>query len=132
MLFAWPNTPELDGRYVYQLILIGKATFHNFGEWPLWNPYDCRGIPMWDHPEGMISSPLLFLMLPLGSLVTMILWNVIHMTVGFVGMWLFVRDEIKLSRAATFIAASMFTLGVGHAAQYAGAHETLIPFMNAP
>jgi hypothetical protein len=124
MFYAWPNTPELDGRYVYQLILIGKATFHNFGEWPLWNPYDCRGIPLWDHPEGMASSPLLFLLYPLPAMPTYYLWNILHMAPGWVGMWLLARDDYRLSRLASFAAACMWAFGCCHTTQYCGAHET--------
>jgi hypothetical protein len=138
-VYAWwpmfdlaPATPELDGRYFYQLFLIGKSTFRFFGEWPMWNPYDCKGVPMWDHPEGSASSPLLLAMLNVDPLKTYHWWNVVHMIIGWVGMWLLVRDEYALSRFAAFAAACMWTFGVCHTTQYCGAHEMMVAFWTFP
>lgn len=124
MFWSSPATPELDGRYGYQMMLIGKATLRNFGEWPMWNPYDCKGIPAWDHPEGMSSSILLLLLLPFGPMTTYYLWNILHMAPGWVGMWLLARDEYRLSRLAAFAAACVWTFGCCHTTQYCGAHES--------
>jgi len=125
----WPmvwmrGTPELDGRYGYQMVLIGKATLQNFGEFPMWNPYDCRGIPLWDHPEGMTSSFLLLALTPIGGLATFWLWNWLHMSVGFASAWVLFRDEFRLSRIAAFAGACMWTFGCCHTTQYCGAHES--------
>jgi hypothetical protein len=59
-------------------------------------------------------------------------WNIAHLTVGFVGMWLLCRREVQLSRIATFAATCIYTFGVAHASQYAGAHSALISFLDAP
>ena len=63
-------------------------TLKFFGEFPMWNPYDCKGVPMWDHPEGSASSPILLAMLKMDPLKTYHWWNVVHMVIGWVGMWL--------------------------------------------
>ncbi len=138
-IYAWwpmfdlsPATPELDGRYFYQLFLIGKSTFRFFGEWPMWNPYDCKGVPMWDHPEGSAASPLLLLMLRFDLLSTYYYWNIFHMAVGWVGMWVLVRDEYKLSRTAAFAGACLWMFGVCHTTQYCGAHEMMVAFWLFP
>lgn len=132
MLANYPHTPEEDGRYVYQQFEIAKAGLRLYGEMPLWNAFDCRGIPMWDHPESMTASPIVLLTAGINTTITIILWNIIHVVVGFVGMWLLVRDELRLSRAAAFVGASMFSLAVCHTAQYGGEHETFVTFLNAP
>ncbi len=132
MFAAYPKTPEEDGRYVYQQFEIAKASLRTYGELPLWNPFDCRGIPMWDHPESMTASPIVLLTANINTTITIILWNLIHLMVGFIGMWLLVRKELRLSRAAAFVGASSFAFSVGILSQVAGEHETLITFLFAP
>ena len=46
-----------DGRYFVHQIEIAKAAVRHYHEAPLWNAFDCRGIPMWDHPENITASP---------------------------------------------------------------------------
>lgn len=132
MIAAYPKTAEEDGRYVFHQFEIAKASILQYGELPLWNAFDCRGIPMWDHPENMTASPFVWGTAFLSTTVTMIVWNLAHVAAGFVGMWLLARHELRLSRLATFTAATMWAVGVGHTSQYAGEHETLISFFNAP
>jgi hypothetical protein len=132
MIANYPHTPEEDGRYVYHQFEIAKAALRYYHEIPLWNPFDCHGIAMWDYPEAMTASPLLYLTAPFDTVVTLIVWNLAHVVAGFVGMWLLVRDELKLSRAAGFVAACMFSLAVCHTSQYAGEHETMVTFLLAP
>jgi hypothetical protein len=132
MLTSYPKTAIEDGHYFHHQLEIGKAIVLRYHELPLWNPFDCRGIPMWDHPENITASPIFWLTLPLSATVTMIVWNLFHLTVGFCGMWLLARHELKLGRTATLVAAVFWTFGAGHTSQYAGEHEALISFLNAP
>lgn len=138
-VFAWwpmfanyPKTPEEDGRYVYQQFEIAKASIRTYGELPLWNAFDCRGIPMWDYPESMIASPIVLLTVGLNTTITIILWNLIHVVGGFVGMWLFARHELKTTRGGAFVSATVWAFATGHVAQYAGEHETFVTFLFAP
>src|SRR5690349_461846 len=71
-----PRTADLDGRAVLYQIEIGKAAIRQYGEFPLWNPFDCRGIPMFDHPESMVQSPLLLATTWLDTATTLWVWNV--------------------------------------------------------
>lgn len=132
MVAAYPNTPELDGRYAYHQLEIGKAAVRTYGELPLWNPFDCRGIPFWDHPETIAVSPLLLALTSLNTTISYHIWNLFHAAVGFLGMWLLARHEFKVSRTGAMIAAAMWAFAVCHTSQYAGAHETLVSFYNAP
>jgi hypothetical protein len=131
-ILAYPGTATLDGRYFHHQIAISKAAVLRYHEMPLWNAFDCRGIPMWDHPENITGSPIFWLTLPLNTTTTVIVWHIVHCAVGFLGMWLLARHEFKLSRTATFIAASFWAFAAGHTTQYAGAHEALISFYDAP
>src|SRR4029079_14800955 len=100
-------------------------------EMPLWNPFDCKGIPMWDHPENITASPIFYLTLPFRAGVTVIVWHVTHVVVGFLGVWLLCRDNLKLSRAATFVAAIVWSFGTVHN-QYAGEHMAFVSFYHTP
>ena len=132
MFDAYPNTPEGDGRYFLHLFNVVKASVNRYHELPLWNPYECGGAPLWDNPESMAASPFLWLTMALSGTKTVYAWNVAHLTIGFVGMWLLCRREVQLSRMATFAAACIYTFGVANASQYAGAHAALISFLDAP
>ncbi len=131
MLRSYPQTPIEDGHYFYTQIEISKQTIKRYHELPLFNPFDCRGIPMWDHPENITASPIFYLTLPFSSGITIIVWNLAHVVVGFLGMWLLCRDDLKLSRIATFVAAVAWAYGTVHN-QYAGEHEAFVSFYHAP
>lgn len=131
-IIAYPGTATLDGRYFHHQLAISKAAVLRYHELPLWNAFDCRGIPMWDHPENITGSPLFWLTLPLSATKTMLVWHIVHCAVGFLGMWLLAREELKLSRSGTFLAALLWACAAGHTTQYAGAHEALVCFYNAP
>lgn len=131
MFKAYPQTPIEDGRYFFHQIEISKAAVRLYHEAPLWNAFDCRGIPMWDHPENITASPIFWLTLPFSANVTIMAWNIVHVVVGFVGMWLLSRDDLRLSRAAAFVAAGAWAYGTVHC-QYAGEHEAFVSFYDAP
>jgi hypothetical protein len=132
MFLQYPNTATLDGRAFHHLIASGKASILAYHELPLWNPFDCRGIPLWDHPENITASPILLLLAGLDTTKTLIAWHVFHAAVGFVGMWLLARRDIKLSQTGALLASVLWTCAAGHTTQYAGAHEALISFYNVP
>lgn len=133
----WPmlttaNGPTSDGRYVYYQFEIAKAAIHHYGEAPLWNPFDCKGIPMWDHPEAMVISPFFVLLLPFSTTVALQIWQLVHIAIGFAGMWLLVREELRASRPAALAASTIYVVYAGAAAQYAGLHATLMSFFYLP
>jgi hypothetical protein len=132
MFAAYPGTAIEDGHYFHQMIAISKAAVWSYHEVPLWNPFDCRGIPMWDHPENITASPIFWLTVPFSATVTMIAWHVAHVAAGFLGMWLLVRDELRLERMTALIAACFWAFAVCHTTQYAGEHQALISFLDAP
>ncbi len=132
MLAAYPKTPEEDGRHFFFQFETVKAAIRTYRELPLWNPFDCHGIPLWNHPESMAGAPLLLLTTGLNTTATTILWYGLHVAVGFVAMWLLARDDLKLSRMAAFVASGMWAFGVAHTSQYGGEHASLAGFLYAP
>lgn len=132
---AWrarPARPNLDGEFVLQQIEIGKASIRYYGEFPLWNAYDCHGIPMWDHPEGMVASPLLLLMTPLDGMTTYFLWDFFHVAAGFAAMWWFLRREMNVTRLAAFAGAALWAGSPALASQTLARHSTMLDLYLAP
>jgi uncharacterized membrane protein YbaN (DUF454 family) len=129
---SYPLTPWGDGQYAQHFVEAGKVSISRYHELPLWNPFECAGNPLWDEPASLVASPLILLMQPLSSTLTMRLWNIVHHAIGFIGMWLLSRHELRLSRGASLVASTVFALTLGHTRQYAGGHAALVGFLYAP
>ena len=127
-----PGAPTGDGRAFLFMVDAAKAAFRTYGEVPLWNPFDCAGIPAWDHPESITASPVTLLLQPLSATATLVAWQLWHIAFGFLGMWLLCRDDLKLSRTATLFAAVVFATGPWFAGQTAGLHATMTSFEYVP
>jgi hypothetical protein len=128
----YPATPWGDGQYTHRLVEAAKVSIARYHELPLWDPFECGGRPLWDEPESIAAAPLLFLLQPLTTTVTMRLWNILHHIAGFVCMWLFSRHELRLSRGATLVASTVFSLTLANVSQYVGGHAALVGFLYAP
>lgn len=129
---ASPLTQSGDGQYFHRVMEIAKVTVRRYHEVPLWNPYECGGVPLWDNPEMPVASPLVYLTIGLPATETMWVWYILHSAFGFVAMWLFARRELQLSRPAALAASCLWAFGVGHVTQYAGGHATLCNFYVFP
>src|SRR5512141_789503 len=96
-LAAYPHTQTGDGQFFHQMVEAMRVSILRYHEMPLWNPYQCGGIPLWDNPQGISGAPLLWLLMPFGTTRGNELWYILHSAMGFVCMWLFARHELKLS-----------------------------------
>ena len=132
MFAAYPGTSIEDGHHFHHMVAISKASIMQYHELPLWDSFDCRGIPLWDYPENITASPIFWLTAPLTTTQSIIIWNVTHVAAGFVGMWLLVRHDLQLGRTSAMIAACFWAFAAGHTMHYAGEHEALISFLDAP
>lgn len=126
-----PRTPGGDGRFMLHQIEIAKASLRA-GELPLWNPFDCRGIPQWEHPEGIAASPLLLLFYPLSSPTTLYLWELVYVAWGFASMWLWLRDDVSVTRPAALLGACLWAGSPALTMQIVGAHATFHGFYLFP
>lgn len=138
-LLAWwpaidqyPSTQFGDGQGFLRVFDIAHISIGRWHELPLWNPYECGGVPLWDNPELPVASPWVFLTAGLRAPATMLVWYVLHLTLGFVAMWLFCRHELRASRASTLVGACLWAFGVAHTSQYAGGHAALSTFLYLP
>lgn len=132
MLVAYPNTQSGDGPPFHKMLEAARVSVVRYHELPLWNPYECGGIPLWDNPQAPIAAPLVWSMLLVGTTAAMYLWYVLHSALGFCSMWFFARDEVKLSRAGTFVASVAWTFSGFHQQHYAGGHFAFVPFLYFP
>ncbi len=128
----WPATQLGDGQGFLRVFDAAHVSVLRWHELPLWNPYECGGVPLWDNPELPVASPWVFLTLGLRGPATMVVWYLLHLTVGFVAMWLFCRHELRATRASTFVGSCLWAFGVAHTSQYAGGHAALTTFLYLP
>ncbi len=131
-IFLYPATGGGDGQFYQHMLDAGKVSLLRYHELPLWNAYQCGGLPLWDNPQGLVASPIALAMTGVKASVTIIVWYVLHGAIGFFGTWLFARLDLGLSRLASLATATMYAFGVSHACQYGGGHTTLAPFVFMP
>jgi hypothetical protein len=131
-IWSYPATQVEDGVFFQQQVLAAKVSLGRYHELPLWNPYRCGGVPLWDNPQSIVAAPLMLLALPLNIAATMRLWYIAHHAAAFVGMWLFARHDVRLSRMASFVAAAVFAFNVALANHLAGGHAAFVSFGYVP
>src|SRR5688572_7952126 len=85
-LSTYPLTQNEDGPFFHRLIEAGKVSVLRYHELPLWNAYECGGVPLWDNPQSPIGAPLMALTVGLSTTLTVRIWYVVHSAAGFVCM----------------------------------------------
>jgi hypothetical protein len=128
----YPGSGGGDGPFFFRLIEAGKISLGRWHELPLWNPYECGGVPLWDNPQSLVASPLILLLQPFNTSITLGVWTIFHVVLGFVGTWLLCRDELETSRAAAFVAACLFAFSSPHSNHLAGGHTAFAAFECVP
>jgi hypothetical protein len=133
-LSAYPKTQGGDGPYFHRIVEAARFSVRHYRELPLWNPFECGGVPLWDNPQSITAAPLLWLelVLPIDVTRVMELWYVVHSALGFVSMWLFARHELRLSRLPTLAAAIVWTFAGFHHHHLAGGHTAFVAFLYLP
>lgn len=131
---AYPRTQAGDGPFFHRIVEAARVSVTRFHELPLWNPFECGGVPLWDNPQSITAAPLLWLTLALPIDVTRVmeLWYVTHSVLGFVSMWLFARHELKLTRLATLAVSIVWTFAGFHHHHLGGGHTTFVGFLYLP
>jgi len=132
MLAAYPKTQNGDGQYFHKLIEAARVSVQRYREFPHWNPYECGGVALFDNPQAPLGSPIVWSTLWLGTTRAIHIWYVLHSAIGFVCMWLFARQDLKLDRGPTFAAAAIWAFSGFHHQHYMGGHFTFVPFLYLP
>jgi hypothetical protein len=123
MLSAYPHTQIWEGPFMQEMLEAARVSMVRYHELPLWNPYQCGGVPLWDNPQGMGAAPLFW---PLAAFTAdttraMELWYVLHVALGFVSLWLLARLELGLTWQATIVACCMWAFSGTHTQHFTGA-----------
>lgn len=121
-----------DWRYFHHMWEAGWVAVHRFGEWPLWDPYQCGGLTLWGNPQAQVYSPLFGLALLIGTTLALKLNVVAHAAVGLAGMYLLARHRYRLGRAAAATAAVLWAGSGFFAWHLGGGHSTFVAFYLAP
>jgi len=131
-LAAYPATQIGDGQFSHQMLEATRVSIARFHELPLWNPYQCGGIPLWDNPQGFSAAPIFLLLLPFGSTRAIELWCVVHSAIGFLCMWVLARRELGLSRGAAVVASAMWAFAGTHNQHFTGGHIIFVSYLYGP
>jgi hypothetical protein len=123
-LTAFPKTQWGDGAQYHKTLEAARVSITRYHELPLWNPYECGGLPLWDNPQSYVGTPTAWLTFLIGTTRTMEFWYFLHAASGFLCMWLLARSDLKLSRAASFVASAMWAYCGIHKHRYTGGHTT--------
>ncbi len=128
MLTSYPNVQGGDGPFSQHWFEVAWASWRRYHELPLWNPYQCGGVPFWDNPQSFAASPIMWALMPFGSTRGMELWIIIHLVLTFVSMWLFARSELAVSVPAGIFAACTWTFCGYYNQHLSGGHITWCTF----
>jgi hypothetical protein len=131
-LAAYPHAQGGDGALFQQGLEAARVSMTRWHELPLWNPYQCGGVALWDNPEGMAAAPLIWTMWLWDSTRAVMYWYVLHSAIGFVSMWLLVRYELRTSRAASLVASAMWAFAGVHNYHLAGGHFNFVAYLYYP
>ena len=132
MIAQYPHTQLGDGQTFFKTMDAARVSVQHFHELPLWNPYECGGIPLYDNPQAPTGSPLVYLSLWFGTTATLYIWYIVHGALGFAGMWLFARDELQLTRVATFAGATIWGFSGVVQQHFSGGHVAFAAFVYLP
>ncbi len=114
LLLAYPLTQADGGQYFHRMLEAARVGVQRYHELPLWNPFDCGGVPLWDNPQGLAAAPLAWLVLVVDTTRAIDLWLVLHTAAGLLCMWALARVELGLSRPASVVAAASWAFAGVH------------------
>jgi hypothetical protein len=129
---SFPRTQEWDAPFFQKMMEVARISVTRYHELPLWNPFECGGVALWDNPQGIGAAPFTWLTLLFGSTRTIVIWYVAHLTLAFVCMWLMARGELALSRHASFVAAAAWAYAGVHCQHLTGGHLVWVSYFYFP
>jgi hypothetical protein len=132
-LDAYPHTAGGDGPFMYEIIEAARASIFHYHELPLWNPYQCGGVPLWDNPSGLAASPIILLLMPFADTTHLMVYAIIfHCTLGFLSMWVLARRELQMSVGASILASGVWAYCGVHNQHFNGGQVVWAPFLYFP
>ncbi|MGO8992378.1 MAG: hypothetical protein ACLQVI_03555 [Polyangiaceae bacterium] len=131
-LMAHPSAQGGDGPFFHEMIEVIRVSVFRYHELPLWNPFQCGGVPLWDNPQGLSAAPILWPLLAFDTARAVELWYVVHSAIGFCCMWALVRGDLRLSRPASVVASAMWAFAGVHNQHLTGGHFVWVPYLYYP
>lgn len=86
---------------------VPRLTVAEYGQIPLWNPYECGGTVMLANPQSRCGSPTFLLLLMFGTVHGVKLDLLLHFALGIAGAYALARS-FRLGPAASSIAGIVF------------------------
>jgi hypothetical protein len=132
LLRSDPIAAASDWDYTLLSQSLGVDALERYGEWPLWTPYVCGGMPFFGNPQSRVLTPMFPLHLLFGVDTAIRLELVLHLAFAFAGAY-YLGRTLSLSRAASFVAALVFPACSLHFAHFAVGHAaTALPLAYLP
>jgi hypothetical protein len=132
---AW-RRPSATGYGDWQMVHhnweAAYVALTRFGEWPLWDPFHCGGIPILGNPESQLYSPFFLVSFLGGTVVAVKVFLVAHVAAGLLGMYVLGRAGYALRPIPSALAAVGWACSGCFAWDGAGGHATFLPFAFAP
>ena len=99
-----------DMRYFLTWVEIARRTVAWFGEFPLWNPWVCGGMPHLGNPQSTVAAPSFVLALVFGTALGIKLMLAGYLLIACDGMYRLSRHQ-GLERTGAVAAALLFATG---------------------
>ncbi len=129
LAFSWPLFGHFgqfgafhDWEEFTELHWVPYYTVLHFHQFPLWNPYECGGMPMFGNPQSRILTPFFLLHLLVGPVLGLQLEIILHLALAWSGGYVLgralgLRPLARVVCASVFSANSWFYLHIaeGHA-----------------
>ncbi|RLB51943.1 MAG: hypothetical protein DRJ42_15945 [Deltaproteobacteria bacterium] len=121
-----------DWQFFHNQWEAGRVAVTRWGEFPLWNAFNCGGITIWGNPQNQTLSPFFWLSPLLGSTLAIKIHLVAHAFIGMLGMYAFGRREARLSAVPSALAAVAWGCSGTFAWDGGGGHSTFLGFWLLP
>jgi hypothetical protein len=138
LLFSYPillhmTYPGGDNDWDFSLEMewVPYHILRHFHQIPLWDPWKCGGLPMLANPQSRLMTPMFLLTLLFGPVLGLHLEIILHLLLAWAGGYLLGR-ELKLSRMASFGAATLFPASSWFYLRAAEGHAVMFPLAYLP
>jgi len=120
-----------DWDFFMLLHWVPYYTVTHFHQLPLWNPYECGGVPMIGNPQSRVLTPFFLIHLLTGPVVGIHLEIALHFALSWAGGY-FLGRTLKQSRIAAAGAATVFPASSWFSLHLAEGHAVFLGFAYAP
>jgi hypothetical protein len=100
-------------------------TVSHYHQLPLWNPFECGGVPLWGNPQSRFLSPFFLLHLLVGPVVGFHLEIFFHLAIAWSGGYVLARVQ-GLSPLASALSGSIFAGASWFSLHLAEGHGTFL------